>query len=420
MQFSLNLILIAHIIRSIFLAFKDVKVIGLIIIGVLSITLLSIMGLDAGRMAVAYLIISISVFLIAFFRKKLIKKNINLFGVILLTAFLFLFLISYFYSPASGSEYGVWKIRQFVSLAFIPAVLILLAGKLKSKEISLIEDFIIFSCVVTSSVVLYNTFSSGGFDLLQSNWFERQSIGGMNPIWLSRFLGLGLIVLQAPRFEKKPLLVFLLSVVLITTSLLTGSKTVLYFTIPIVILYKLFNSRLNKKLFFNLFAVLGIVTLIFLFLTSINSDALVNRFSLQSGTVGMREIMYQTSLNAYLSGNNFNLLFGHGGATIGESLDAGYIRWYPHNLLIEILYELGLMGLFVFLAQFLLVLFLFIKGRRNWVFFAYILHFLFSLTSGDLPSNDLVFTLFALYLVSEREEIQKTKQRNKKRIKVTL
>src|SRR5690625_1361954 len=218
LQAVLNVVLIAHIVKAFYSTLKNVKVIGLIIVGVLSVTLMSITGLDSGRMAISFGIIGISVFLLVIFRQRITLTKLSLAGMILLSLFLASFLVSYLYSPAAGSEYGIWKIRQFVILAFIPAILILIVGKMKKHEIASIENFIIFACIVTASAVLYNVYLEGGLNILQGDWFNRQSIGEMNPIWLSRFLGLGLLVLQTPRFEKKPWLVLPLSVLLIITS----------------------------------------------------------------------------------------------------------------------------------------------------------------------------------------------------------
>ncbi|WP_157911732.1 O-antigen ligase family protein [Alteribacter populi] len=392
---------------------KEQKVIGLIFIGILSITLLSIIGIGQGRMVISYGILSLALFLIVFYCKSYVKTKINLLGIILLAGFLSVFLLSYFYSPAATSEYGLWKMRQFVFLAFLPAFLILIVGKLKKNEMTLIENFILFACFATSLVVLYNTFSDGGLAGLQADWFSRQSIGEMNPVWLSRFLGLGLLVLQAPRFEKRPVMVFVLSIALVITALLTGSKTVLYFTLPIIVLYRLFNSGINKRTVLSVLALIGVVSMVAMFLNTINSAALIQRFSLESGTIGMRETMMQSTWNAFIGSGTFNTLFGHGGGTVASSMGYGYVREYPHNLFLEVLFELGLIGFFLLSFQTLLAILLFLKGLRNWVFFAYILHVLFSFTSGDLASNNLVFVFFALYLVSQREKDIKVKYRLK-------
>lgn len=411
LQFALNFVLLGYIIKSLFVNLRKIRVIGLIMVGVLSVTLMSIMDIGSGRLAISFGIIGISVFTLLFFKKNIELSKLNLMGIFLLCLFLFSFLFSYIYSPASGSEYGVWKIRQFLILAFIPAILILIVGKIKDKEMEVIERFIAFTSIVTALVVLYNAYTAGGLSLFQSDWFERQTIGEMNPIWLSRFLGLGLLVLQSPRFEKKPLLVLVTSILLIVASLMTGSKTVLYFTIPIIILYRLISGGITKKLIINLVIFSGMASVVWWFINSINSQAFSNRFSLQSGTIGQRETLYQTSFESFMQSNGFNMLFGNGGGTIGASLGYGFVREYPHNLLIEVLYELGLFGFLTFISIVLLAIIVFIRGKRNWLFFAFVIHFLFSLTSGDLASNDLVFVMFALYLISDKEVRVKSKRR---------
>lgn len=411
LQFALNIVLLGYILKSLIVNLKRIRVIGLIVVGVLSVTLMSIMDIGSGRLAVSFGIIGISIFVLMFFKKNINLSKLSLMGIFILCLFLFSFLLSYIYSPAAGSEYGVWKIRQFLVLAFIPSVLILIVGKIKGKEMEVIEKFIVFTGIITAIAVLYNAYAAGGLSLFQSDWFERQTIGEMNPIWLSRFLGLSLLVLQSPRFEKKPLLVLSMSLFLIMASLMTGSKTVLYFTLPVILIYRFISGGITKKLVLNIVIFSGIASVVVWFINSINSQAFLNRFSLQSGTIGQRESMYQISFDAYMQGSGFNLLFGNGGGTIGASLGYGFVREYPHNLIIEILYELGLFGFLALISIVVLAVIVFIRGKRNWLFFAFIIHFLFSLTSGDLASNDLVFVMFALYLISDKEDRIKPKRR---------
>jgi O-Antigen ligase len=419
LQFILSAVLLGHIARGILSAFKDIKINSMIFLSVIAATLLTIVGIDSGRAILSYGILSIAVFQLLFFSKGIVLTRNNSWGILLLSVFLMVFLISYLYSPAISSEYGIWKFIQIVCFLYIPALLILLVGKFKNQEIEQIENFTIIVCVLASLMILMNFILSGGINSLESSWFQRQSAGEANPIWLSRFLSLGILVLQSTRFQKRPYIVFLLSAVLFIAALMTGSKTVLFFTIPCIILYKLSNGTLSKNLIRNLFFVGAIVAFVWMFLHFTNSDAIIKRFTLQSNTVDEREIMYHTSLNSYL--NSDNLIFGNGAATIGESLGFNYVREYPHNLALELLYEIGLFGLFVFLLQFIFALVLYFKGLKNWIFFAYVLHLLFSLTSGDLAANNLIFVFFAFYVISKPEykhvdQYQSIKQKRKRRI----
>src|SRR5690606_34402204 len=156
-----------------------------------------------------------------------------------------------------------------------------------------------------------------------------------------------------------------------------------------------------RKKVLNSFIMIVLISIVLSsFLKSFNADAILLRFSLESNTVEQRTILYDTAFNSYKSGNLFNIVFGNGGGTIGSSLGYAYERIYPHNLLIEILFELGLIGLIVFMLQIFYSIKLFYKGHRNWLFVAYILFLFYSLTSGDLVANNFVFILFSLYLVS--------------------
>ncbi|MDN6502683.1 MAG: hypothetical protein L0K60_12245, partial [Tetragenococcus koreensis] len=124
------------------------------------------------------------------------------------------------------------------------------------------------------------------------------------------------------------------------------------------------------------------------FLSLFSPDAIMRRFSLTEGTSIERFNMYKTSLRSFSDGNYFTYLFGHGAATIGKSLGYGFTRVYPHNFLLVII----AMPLLIFIKN--------IKKEKNWTYYAYILFFCYSLTSGDLASNEWIFILFSLNYIS--------------------
>lgn len=403
MEIAVSLGLIWNIIKSGFESFKKGEEISLLFIGLFSITALAVIGLDSGRMLFFYTFVILSLFVTLFLNKPTKIYRTNLLGLALIIGFFVHFLFSYFYSPAATFDYGVWKIRQVVTLAILPSIIVLLKGRVKNKHLKTIENFIVFAGLLTSLLMLFNFLTQGGMGLLQSEWFSRQTVGSMNPVWASRFLGVGLLILQSPNFSKKPFVVYPLSVLFILAALLTGSKTILYFSLPIVILYRIIRSGLTKKQLFNIFIIILLISAAVVFLSNVNSLAFVRRFSLQSDTIGQREIMQQSTINSFKSNDAFRQIFGNGGGTIGASMGYGFVREYPHNMILEVLYEMGILGVINIMMQFLMATILFLKGKRNWIFFAYLLHFLFSMTSGDLATNDLVFTMFALYLISEKE-----------------
>lgn len=402
MNIAVNFILLAHILKGIFFSLKNKFNISLILIGSISATtLLTMISLDSGKTIISLSIYALSIFLYFIYNKKnILNTKASRFGLILVVLFYIFFLGTYLYSDASSYSYGIWKLTQFTTLALLPSILILINGKLEKKEVIHIENFIIIACVITSLVlVIQNLFYNQSS--LNSVWYNRQTIGDINVIWLGRFLSLGLLLLQVPRLESKTMVVYGLSAIILVGSLLTGSKIVLYITIPTVILYKFFNNQINiKKIRKSIVMVLFIVITLFLFLRNYNEDMIMLRFSLASNTVGQRLFLYKNSINAFLSGGIFETLFGNGGGTIGASLGFAYERVYPHNLLIEILYELGIFGFVLFISQLLYAILLFLKGKRNWTFFAYIMFFLFSLTSGDLVANNYIFLFYSLFLIT--------------------
>lgn len=394
------------------IAFQNKQMISILFTGTLAITIMSIIGIESGKTAVSLGVVMLGFLIFIISQRKIQIRKINIIALVIFCLFSMFVIFSVTYSPAMGQEYGLWKLRQFLILIFIPALLMLLGFKMKSGELRRIEWLIILTTLITAVFLLFNFLT--GNNSLEASWFERQSLGESNPIWLSRFLSLGILVLQAPRFQSRPLLVYGASGFMLIAALLTGSKTVLFFTIPIVILYKIVNGSLRKKLAMNLVLISGVVIAVVAFLSTINAQALIRRFSLESNTIDLRASMYQESFNSFLKSSDIHHLVGNGLGTIGNSLGYFYVRVYPHNLFLELLFEFGILGFGLFLAQVVFACMLYLSGIKNWVFFAYIMHVLFSLTSGDLVSNSLMFIFFALYIVSHsdlrRAERDKTEE----------
>jgi hypothetical protein len=64
--------------------------------------------------------------------------------------------------------------------------------------------------------------------------------------------------------------------------------------------------------------------------------------------------------------------------------------FYPHNLIVEIIFETGLIGLFLFI----MLATSFVRSFSGTIFeYLTVYYFLLSLTSGDIPGNNVLFIL---------------------------
>jgi len=96
-------------------------------------------------------------------------------------------------------------------------------------------------------------------------------------------------------------------------------------------------------------------------------------------------------------------LFGHGIGSFSVLAGFGDVRAYPHNLILEILAELGLVGLGLFLAMLVYALRglgpLAVLRRDPWRILVLMLFanvFLNAMVAGDIPDNRIVFGVLGL------------------------
>ncbi|MDZ7860513.1 MAG: O-antigen ligase family protein [Candidatus Krumholzibacteriota bacterium] len=130
-----------------------------------------------------------------------------------------------------------------------------------------------------------------------------------------------------------------------------------------------------------------------------NQKAIIGRFSLESASIGFRLAGYKLTIKKMAASGKY--LFGNGPASISQIVSFGYnTRWYPHNILLELLYEVGLLGMIIYFIPIFYAVGSTIKQQKTWIFFAVVLFFLFAQTSGDLVANNFFPIYLSLYFVS--------------------
>ena len=114
--------------------------------------------------------------------------------------------------------------------------------------------------------------------------------------------------------------------------------------------------------------------------------------------------------------NSFNLIFnnvgnffsGYGIGSYGILTTGGDIKDYPHNILLEIMTELGFIGLFLFFL-YLFFNFIYFKKHNRYISYFLILYiFLNMLKSSSLIDIRMYFMFFALFLINPKKNILKT------------
>ena len=273
MENIIKIILCLTLIAFIYKGLKNKYFVGLIFIGFSSIMVTSAIGLDSYKTFISYFIIyiSMSIYLIQ-------KKNICIYSNVSIPIFILLLsciiiLIASFNSPAINSDYFDVKMRNYITLSLLPSLLILIIGNYKKEEDVFIEYFIISISTVFATWLLI-IFSSNKDVIFNSLWFQRLSLGIINPIWLARFMGIGFLISQSKKYQKNLFISLILGTYIFIMSLLTGSKIVLFIILPIGILLRIKDGFENKKTFISITSIIIFIFFVEYFLGKFDAIAI--------------------------------------------------------------------------------------------------------------------------------------------------
>ena len=230
---------------------------------------------------------------------------------------------------------------------------------------------------------------------------------GKNPIWIARICGeqiLLLFVLSKWKLiqSKKILFLFLLII-----CFATGSKGPIFSVIIIGISYYISISMLmSRKIAILISATILSVLFVFL-LNNLLSIPILNRFSnksVESATSvsnGSRASMYLYTLNAIPE----KLLFGHGLGSWTNSYWSIYgvsavKNSYPHNILLEMLFECGLITTFFWVFSIIKIKKYFKKYKYSVVYSFYLillLNIFYGMFSGSIiDGNRGIYYFFSI------------------------
>jgi hypothetical protein len=226
-----------------------------------------------------------------------------------------------------------------------------------------------------------------------------------NPIVVSRGLGLSLIFLLTSFFTfKKNVVISCLVIILIIPTFIymlsTGSKgPLIALVLSLIINFLFFSSRGAKKYF----PLLVLFASVFFTVNEVSNDDgfLKQRFS-NEGSVTSRTVQYYFVIESSINGSIPSLVFGNGLGSYSHLKLKSDTREYPHNLMLELLYEAGVVGVGLITVLFLYPLFLKFKLKTGVDTFSLCLvYFIINAQfSGDLLSN-LFWVIFACLLVSK-------------------
>ena len=263
--------------------------------------------------------------------------------------------ISYIYT--ASPDYGFRKILRFNTFAVTMFISPLLIIKSPADSKRLLSYFYFLLVIIIGFMLLQFVYflKWGDFAIVLAYW-NRISIPGANPIQVSRYLAIGAAMMIALLIRNKPsqslhYFAILLSIIL------SGSRGPLVSIIIGSIVYAILYERKHSSRIFG-YGILAIGTIITLLL--LLPESLTQRFfDISQGSVimtqqGVRRIstiatrfeFWSMSLQAWFSSIT-SFFIGLGAGSFSSLFIWRDWRWYPHNLIFEIIAELGLIGLVI-------------------------------------------------------------------------
>jgi O-antigen ligase len=325
------------------------------------------------------LIIFLLFFLTWFYRFSFALPSLEF--AALSVSFIVLYYLSFFASDFSS--YSVYKIGMF-SIKIIP--LLMLPLFLKDKFVIFLKGYFISLLLVT---ILFSYFAISTYQLVHIN--RRLDIGNIVSIWVARAVLEFLILYALFYFKKSRLFFFAFMITSLFVVYSTGSKGAVLSAAIVFFYYGIKNYSGRNKLL--LLIIMSMILVISINLVSrLPDNSYFQQRFLREIPEGSKQVNQSRSViyselfekipemnTTLLTGKgvgNYNLFMGHPAGT----------RTYPHNILLEILIENGIITLTLFILMILLTL----KSRSK---FTYLVLFFFinANFSGDLILNEKLF-----------------------------
>jgi len=215
-------------------------------------------------------------------------------------------------------------------------------------------------------------------------------IGTGNPIWFARYVAdLTFVIIFYSFFTKKINISFLFALLLGISLLLEAGSRGPFLSLFLISTYAFIKLNPSKKkiiYFFLAFSLIFIAPFIVPKILDFNIFSIYARLDL-----------YQKSIY-YILDNPF----GYGFGSFGLLYTGEDVRFYPHNIILEVFVELGIIGMFMFI----LLIYHGFKSHSttNIFFYLFLIAFINAQFSGDLASNSYMFVYLFLSVLYKRYE----------------
>lgn len=314
--------------------------------------------------------------------------HLSLIGISLFLCFIISYVLAFYVTDIT--EYGNYKfIFFFGKCVTLFAVGILISNDMYGFFKGYLHSIVIVSMLALTQFYIHAVMSGLGFSVN-----NRLEIGTVNPIWLSRLLTEAfLCVLIFYGIKKYLAVAFFIG---LPSVLLSGSKGPIL-ALFVAMFYRLKKIDKYKLIFGSVVFLVSLFVLINTFATTEVQEFFQQRFLRvvpdavsNEDIANSRGAIWERSLLLIFS--DTSLFFQ--GIGVGNSyvvVSEIPIRFYPHNIFIEIFLENGVISFILFTVTVLCAL---LRARNAYWMPLFLLSFVNALFSGDVIQNEKLF-LFA-------------------------
>ncbi|MFN3784294.1 MAG: hypothetical protein ACK4R6_10260 [Spirosomataceae bacterium] len=333
----------------------------------------------------------------------LIKTRIDLDRNVLI--FIGIFNIVVFFSLAFNinTKYSIYKAQllfiKFNTLFLIPQLVSNMYIKFFVKGIF---QVLIFSVLI---LLVHTIKSLGSFD-----FNNRLEIGILNPIWISRLV-LEALLLSIILYGKNIKVILILALAILPIIYASGSKGPVFAFLCSLFIFLLNQRKISLKdvrYFFGLLAIIVVTYYGYLGIKEYDNYFTQRFFTIIPEGVDLnaveenRALFIPVILENFFNHDYTTILFGAGIGNTSYILFGKYSddRFYPHNLLIEILCEFGLISAITIVV---IISFFLIKANGSYKYV--LIYFLInSMFSGDIILNEFIF-LYAGFVIATNKKL---------------
>lgn len=346
--------------------------------------------------------------------------NINQFSKYAMTTLFFLFatiLFSLFYTSSQSYVYS--KILQFIT------ILLAFTFPILSREFSVTKALKFFLYLAIITTIVFLPIFMNGYKLFLTDYahFIRTPIALIYQSYLPIGYMIGIAILINMFFPFfSPTRKFLVTLFLLAALVTAGARGPLFSVITLLLMYaiiKKFNFKIPRWSTV-LLSLLLVIPIGIYSLSKVNLEDLLTRtytriVTIQNEPSANDRLVRTKFVFDHIDAEHFTLGYGFG--SFGFEYSKVDERSYPHNLLLELLFELGIVGLTIYLLFLWPIMrkLIISKSFVLWALFLYV--FVNSLKSLSLSDSRILFGFLALILIytpklMPKPTIKEEKQKN--------